>query len=175
MSSYIDGSLLANEQVIFRTELHWVVYLPGIIFVCLGGLMALINPFILAFLAEALPVTPEKPLAGLAFAIVLVGVLMLLSAYVQQHTTELGVTNKRVLAKFGWISRTTFELFLGKVEGANIEQTIWGRLLGYGSIHVKGTGGGISPIDNIREPRKFQKILLEQISRNQDAQHGQND
>lgn len=52
---------------------------------------------------------------------------------------------------------------LVKVEGANIDQTILGRLLGFGTVMVKGTGGGISPIDHVANPYRFHTYLMEAI------------
>ena len=72
-----------------------------------------------------------------------------------------------MIAKAGFISRSTFEVMLNRVEGANIDQTVWGRVLGFGSIYVHGTGGGITPIDHIADPLNFKKQLMTWVEKNQ--------
>ena len=66
---------------------------------------------------------------------------------------------------YHFVDRATFELMIARVEGANIDQTILGRMLGFGTILVKGTGGGISPIDHIAAPYKFHNYLLKVLER----------
>jgi hypothetical protein len=103
----------------------------------------------------------DKSVSYIALGIIAIGTLHLLYGFVRQISTELVVTNQRVIAKYGLISVTTYELMLSKVEGANIEQSVTGRLLGYGTVMVKGTGGGISPIDHVANPYKFHHFLMQ--------------
>ena len=95
-----------------------------------------------------------------AFAVILVGIFLLLGAYIRQTATELAVTNRRLIAKYGFISRSTYEILTSRITGANFDQTITGRLLGYGTIFVHGAGGEISPFDNIDQPNLFYKALV---------------
>jgi uncharacterized membrane protein YdbT with pleckstrin-like domain len=166
MGRYIDTVLLKDERVIFGTCLHWIVYVHGLVTTIIGGLVAHFGDAVLRIMfGDSGAEQFGRPVSVIAAVIVGMGCLFLLMAYITQISTELAVTNRRVIAKTGFISRTTFELFLNKVEGANIDQTIMGRLLGYGSILVKGTGGGISPIHNVVDPGDFQRSLLREIER----------
>ncbi|WP_221796542.1 PH domain-containing protein [Oceanobacter mangrovi] len=56
--------------------------------------------------------------------------------------TEQGVTNKRVIRKSGIISRKTDEMKLGAIEAIEINQGIWGRILGFGTLTISGRGDG---------------------------------
>ncbi len=78
-----------------------------------------------------------------------------LSPLVQYLTSEFAVTNKRVLVKVGFISRHTLELLLSKVETVGVDQSILGRILGYGTIVVIGTGGTREPFRAITDPLEF--------------------
>ena len=60
----------------------------------------------------------------------------------RRWTTELSVTNHRVIYKRGFIRRHTVEMNMDKVETVNVDQSILGRIAGYGTIHVLGTGQG---------------------------------
>jgi uncharacterized membrane protein YdbT with pleckstrin-like domain len=58
-----------------------------------------------------------------------------------------------VIYKRGFIKRYTAEMNMDKVESVDVNQSIMGRLLGYGSIEIRGTGGqGIKQLDRIADP-----------------------
>ncbi len=82
--------------------------------------------------------------------------------YIKLRTNEFVITNKRIVIKKGWFSRSTFEINLNKIETVNVDQSIWGRIFGFGTITIVGTGGTHEIFDSIRKPlefrRKFQEI-----------------
>jgi len=86
-----------------------------------------------------------------------------LVAFVNRQSTELAVTSKRIIAKFGFIRRYTFELNHGKVESIHVEQGVIDRILGVGTLHINGTGGGITPIPKISDPLGFRRKAMEAI------------
>ncbi len=90
-----------------------------------------------------------------------IGLLLWLKAYIQYKTTELGITDKKVIAKFGFIRRDTIELLLPKVESIQVKQTILGRMLNYGSIVISGAGNPQAPIPGIDAPMRFRKSFME--------------
>ncbi|HVY12977.1 MAG TPA: PH domain-containing protein, partial [Alphaproteobacteria bacterium] len=159
--SYVESVLLPDERLEYAGSIHWVIFVPGLAS-CIGGaFMCLLTP---DFLNQILPLGLMREMHNYILytgaALVGGGVLMLGHAYVRLISTELAITNRRVIAKGGFISRVTFEIMLGRVEGANIDQTAWGRLLGFGSIYVHGTGGGITPIDHVAQPMRFKQALM---------------
>jgi uncharacterized membrane protein YdbT with pleckstrin-like domain len=83
----------------------------------------------------------------------------LIFPFIRRATTELGVTNKRVIAKFGLISRRTIEQRVQKIESVRIEQGIWGRICDFGTILVHGTGGAITPIALVSDPFAFKRAI----------------
>lgn len=74
---------------------------------------------------------------------------------------EFAITNKRVIIKTGIISRETLEMNLSKIETVNVDQSIPGRIFGFGSITVVGTGGTRKIFENIRKPIEFRKKFQE--------------
>jgi len=74
---------------------------------------------------------------------------------------EFVITNKRVVIKLGFISRKTLELNLSKVESVGVNQSILGRLLGYGTIVIIGTGGTRESFRRIAQPLQFRKKFQE--------------
>jgi uncharacterized membrane protein YdbT with pleckstrin-like domain len=141
--------------------LHWVV-LSRAIFVdavfTLGGL----GLFVFALRTETSH--QEAQMASIAGAALLViGNLVLAMAAVRRNATEMAVTNKRVIIKVGYLTKRTIELFLSKVESVEVEQTLGGRMFGYGSITVRGTGGTNEPFNHVADPLEFRRQVQLQI------------
>lgn len=97
---------------------------------------------------------------GILTVVIVVGVFILIWVYVKRRTTELAITNKRVIAKKGFIQRDTIEMFLSKVESAHVEQTVPGRVLDYGTVILSGTGVMNSRFENISAPLEFRKQFM---------------
>jgi uncharacterized membrane protein YdbT with pleckstrin-like domain len=83
---------------------------------------------------------------------------------IEYWTSEFAVTTKRVIMKVGWLSRRVLELNLHKIESVNVDQPLLGRLLGYGTITVIGTGGTRETFHRIASPLVFRKAFQEQES-----------
>jgi uncharacterized membrane protein YdbT with pleckstrin-like domain len=81
--------------------------------------------------------------------------------YLISKFSEFGITNKRLIIKTGIFSRKTLELNLSKIESVNVNQSILGRILGYGSIGVIGTGGTKEYFISIKNPLEFRRKFQE--------------
>lgn len=146
--SYIDETLLPDEHVVYRTALHWIIFLRPV-FVILVGLGLLI-----AF--------RTVPLVGAP--ILLLGVLLLFAPLVAYWSTEFGVTNKRMIVKVGFIRRRTLELLLRQVEALSVDQSLSGRMLDYGTITLSGTGGVREVFHRVREPLELRRRIQGQVA-----------
>ena len=89
------------------------------------------------------------------------GLIFLAVAFVKYKTTELAITTRRVIAKFGFISRRTVELNINKVESIQVDQSVMGRILGYGTLVISGGGIPQAPIPGISNPIAFRKAFIE--------------
>ena len=168
MASYVEKVLLPDERIIYAATLHWVMYLQGLIMTGFAGVVAFLSQSVLAILfGERMGAQFSKPVCIIAGIIVLVGIMLLLGAYVRQTSTEIVITNKRLIAKYGFVSRATFEILANRITGANFDQTVFGRMLGYGTILVHGAGGEISPIDQVENPQLFYRALVSVLEKNQ--------
>jgi len=81
--------------------------------------------------------------------------------FIQQATSEFAITTKRVIIKVGLISRRTLEMNLSKIETVNVDQSILGRILNYGSITIIGTGGTREVFGDISNPMQFRRAFQE--------------
>jgi len=94
-----------------------------------------------------------------------IGLIFLVWVYVIYRTTEIAITNKRIIAKFGFISRSTIEINLPKVESVQVDQGVMGRMLDYGTIIVAGAGTPNLSIPGAAEPLEFRKHFMEATDR----------
>jgi uncharacterized membrane protein YdbT with pleckstrin-like domain len=143
MASYVDSVLMKGEEVIHRGKVSMLSFLPAFVG---GGLLLLVGIS-----------TPSG--TGFGGIYLLLGALWIGVALLRRLTTELAVTNKRLIAKAGLISRNTVELNLSKVESVRVSQSILGRILGYGSIVVGGTGSTHAPVRFISHPMAFKQAV----------------
>lgn len=86
---------------------------------------------------------------------------LFIAPLIDRYTDEFTITNKRVVIKTGLFSRKTVELNLTKIESVNVDQTIMGRIFGFGSITIIGIGGTREVFVNIRKPLEFRKRFQE--------------
>jgi uncharacterized membrane protein YdbT with pleckstrin-like domain len=80
---------------------------------------------------------------------------------IKQKTSEFVITNKRIIIKTGFIARKTLEMNLSKIESVNVDQGILGRILGYGTITIIGTGGTRESFPDISRPLLFRRKFQE--------------
>lgn len=102
---------------------------------------------------------------GIVLLIAVIGIGFLIAAWVRMKSTEIAITNKRIIAKFGFVRRDTVEIGLDKVEALRVEQTMWGRFLNYGTILISGVGSTIDPIRDIADPLVFRRKFMEATDR----------
>ncbi|MBI2276319.1 MAG: PH domain-containing protein [Dechloromonas sp.] len=90
-----------------------------------------------------------------------IGLIFLAMAYIRYKTTELAITTRRVIVKFGFIRRNTVEINIGKVESIQVEQEVLGRIFNFGTLIISGAGTPQAPIPGISKPMLFRKAFIE--------------
>ena len=86
---------------------------------------------------------------------------LFIAPMLDKYTDQFAITNKRVVIKTGLINRKTVELNLSKIESVNVDQTVMGRIFGFGNITIIGIGGTREAFVNIRKPLEFRKRFQE--------------
>ena len=104
-------------------------------------------------------------LLGIVLLVVVVGVFFLAAAWIKVRSTEIAITNRRVIAKFGFIKRDTVEINLDKVEALRVEQGFLGRMLNFGTILISGAGTSVAPLKDIADPLVFRRKFMEATNR----------
>jgi hypothetical protein len=167
--SYVQRSLVPGETLLYETRHHWLVLIgPLVLSIVLVALAA-------GLVTEAVEGTGGKGLVANASQIELramdLGAVVLMVAAVgvfgygiaRRNATEMAVTNRRVLIKTGMGSRRTLDLMLTRVESIGVEETFAGRMFGFGSVVVRGTGGTPESFVMIAHPQEFRRSVQEQI------------
>lgn len=139
--SYTKRNLLSGEAVRYQASLHWIIFVPTIFCLVLG------------FVFEE---------AGLSWIFVLVGIISFSKALLRKLGSEFVLTNKRVVLRQGIISRKTVEILLARCEGISVDQSILGRILGFGTLVVT-TGGATSRFSLVKSPVTFRNRVNEEI------------
>jgi uncharacterized membrane protein YdbT with pleckstrin-like domain len=135
VASYVDSVLISGESVLHRGHVSLWPHAWKLVL----GIVLL-------------------PLFGL-------GLVFLAWVWILYKTTEIAITNKRIIAKFGFISRSTIEINLPKVESVQVDQGVLGRMLDYGTIIVAGAGTPNLSIPGAADPLEFRKHFMEATDR----------
>jgi len=100
-------------------------------------------------------------LLGIVTLVVVIGLIFLAIAWIRIRSTEVAITNRRIIAKFGFITRHTVEINLDKVESLRVEQGFWGRILNFGTVFISGAGSAVAPLPDIADPLVFRRKFTE--------------
>lgn len=131
MKSYVEGALVKDEKIVHLGHISLWSLWPLIAL----GLVLL-------------------PVFGL-------GLIFLIMAYVRYKTTELAITTRRVIVKFGFIRRRTVEININKVESIQVDQEILGRMFNFGTLVISGAGNPQAPVAGISSPMDFRRAFIE--------------
>ncbi|REF86129.1 PH (Pleckstrin Homology) domain-containing protein [Methylovirgula ligni] len=143
--SYLTQILQPDEKVLFDGHLHWIIYRRAILLLILAGLAA-----------AALRFTGDQnglkfAVLSLAFIFGALGLAVGFLTWLRSFSTEIAVTTTRVIYKTGFVRRHTVEMNMDKVESVDVDQSLAGRLLGYGSVRIRGTGASLEKLDHIAD------------------------
>ncbi|HEV2442005.1 MAG TPA: PH domain-containing protein [Steroidobacteraceae bacterium] len=162
--SYIEASLVPGETVVYQTRLHWIVMLRHIL---LGLLLLAGSGALLSYLLDQprLGLTREHLIEGGAAALLVCAIVAMVAGAVRRNATEMAVTTRRVVIKQGLMNRKTIEMLLNKIETIEVSEPMAGRMLGYGSITMIGTGGTSEPFHRIAHPLQFRSAVQQQLEK----------
>jgi uncharacterized membrane protein YdbT with pleckstrin-like domain len=155
--AYIDSLLQPGETLLARSRPHWIILLaPSAELIV--ALVVAIATFV---------VFPHGQLAlvgyGIAAILGIGSLLHLIARALTRSTTEYGVTNFRVVQKRGIVSLHTIEMNLDKVESVDVDQTLLGRMFGFGTVAIHGVGSRWDPIVGIEDPLDFRSAITTHI------------
>jgi len=151
--AYYTKVLQPDEKVLVVGRLHWSIYLRGLIVLAIAaGLL---------FYADRLANPDWQRYARWAGGgIGALGILLLLGAWIRRQATEIVVTDRRVIFKRGLLARHTVEMNVSKIETVDVEQGLGGRIWGYGTVMIRGTGAGFEPLIGVGSPLRIRNAIV---------------
>jgi len=159
-AGYIPDNLMPGERLVRVARVHPLVPLPPAVIAGIGAFFGVIG------FAIGLPA-----LGVIGVLVALIAGLVALAWWVEQKTTEFGCTDRRIVIKSGLLTTSVREMPLAKVETLRIERSLFGKLLGYGTLVFKGSGGTRRTCRCIEEPSEFYRQVQEQVARAQGTQN----
>jgi uncharacterized membrane protein YdbT with pleckstrin-like domain len=149
--SYLDDHLLDDEHIVYRARIHWTLFASSLVVVVAGIALAIILGLY------------EPGYWYLGAALAGIGLLIAIPPAISYISSEFAVTNKRVLSKTGFIQRESDETLLSKVEAVSVDQGIIGRMLGFGTVRITGSGGTEDSFPRIAQPLEFRRQVQSQV------------
>jgi uncharacterized membrane protein YdbT with pleckstrin-like domain len=166
--SYLQSILRKDEQVYLVAKQHWMQFWPAILTFALALFSTITIPFITESFGYMNYVSDDNVLSNLiydrviwVFPIVLfiltVGIFLI--ALIHYLTVELAVTDTRVVLKKGFISRSTVEQQIDRVDSVSIHQGLFGRVFDYGTVRILGSGSSLVAVNWVNLPLKFRHAV----------------
>jgi uncharacterized membrane protein YdbT with pleckstrin-like domain len=148
---YHNKVLQSGESVKFVGKLHWIIYKRAIFFLILS-----------LVLFSAIEITEDYKMVILTATGIttLLAITSFLRSWFVRATTEIVVTDRRIIHKTGWLARHTEEMNMTKVETVDVRQNMIGRILDYGAVLIKGIGGSWEPILYVASPLGLRNAIL---------------
>jgi uncharacterized membrane protein YdbT with pleckstrin-like domain len=177
----LEDSLPPGETLIFVCRWHWsryaapfiamivCLFLAGIALALSGVIASSVNDLFASDdsthqIAEG--VASQRQVVSIIGLVVIVTPLLSVIWYAVlknlDRFDEMIVTTKQVLERKGRFTSITKSLTLFRVEYVQVEQTFFGRLLGFGHVYVK-SGGGQTELDwgpNLSDPVGFRTAVV---------------
>jgi hypothetical protein len=157
-----------SEKILYRADIHGFGYLIGLFFIGISIYFLLFNLEGLKIYVDKVYFLQDKFVTLGLQTVLGLGVFILLHTLFQQFTTTLMITSERIIARFGLISIRQIEIKLAQFENLEIKQSLLGKILGFGTLKIRGTRGkGVGGIkinvSNVTSPKQFEKRLMRLI------------
>jgi uncharacterized membrane protein YdbT with pleckstrin-like domain len=161
--SYVEKHLIPGETIQYQTKLHWIVMvrhalIAAVLLLFGGGLL------FSAWSSRKGSDSSQAALRLVGFSCVGAAGGLFAFGIMRRSATEMAVTNKRVIVKTGLTERRTTEILLSRIESVVVDEPAMGRVLGYGTVIVRGTGGTPEIFEKIQHPLKLREQVQSQIA-----------
>lgn len=157
---YLEENLINGESVKYQGRQHWIVLfwpaVTAIVFAVPGAVMVYQGA-----------VAKQPNMVWLAYAgLAMLGIaaVFLIRGIWRRNAIEFAVTNKRIIVRQGLLERKTQEILLHKIESIGVDQGLTGRMLNYGTVTVRGTGGTFEPFPYVQRALELRRQVQEQIA-----------
>jgi hypothetical protein len=168
---YLEKSLLSGEKAVHTVRPHWMVFVFPVIASLAFGSWGFAY-----FLASRSLISRRDgsghsyaQMAGFSLAI---AAACLAYGFIRRVSRALTITNRRVMAQKGIWTRKTFEVPLSWLATVTVEESLLGRILGYGTIHLRGSGGAVEGFPQMSGAVRFRTLVQQEWNRSREAATG---
>lgn len=177
---YVQQSLGPNEELIYVGHYHWMHDVKAAFNIVWGALMAVMiiwGGILIYQKTGKFPagISFEEGVQHLhigfkiaAFAAFVMGLLSFSRMIVDKNTTEMAITNLRVVYKRGMVARHVGEIAVDRIEGVVVLQSLMGRMFDYGRLAIRGMGVGEVVLPPISGPIAFRQAIQQARAFNDD-------
>jgi hypothetical protein len=163
--AYADGLLSTGERIVHREKQHWWVFVWGARYTILAVVLAAILGWFAANMSQdGISGTARTVLSIIVAVLFFGGLAVLVWTTLRYLNQEYVLTNRRVIQVEGVINKRAVDSSLEKINDAQLDQSVWGRLLNYGHLDIltASTESELDDYDMIRDPKGFKKVMLTQ-------------
>ena len=144
-------NLSSKERILYETHLHWILFFEAASYIAIAVMISLV--------AYKYGGTWEKFIHYLSLPFWLYGGVKIFLEWMQHSSADFIVTSNRVIIKVGVLNRSSLSMPLTKIESIEIDQTLFGQMMGFGTIHITGTGTAASKFEYITAPGTFRQKI----------------
>jgi uncharacterized membrane protein YdbT with pleckstrin-like domain len=143
---YIEDNLSVGEKVVYRANVSAAVLIITVIF--------------FAFIIWL----SSKVSTMMVTLMTILTIIVILRVLIAMFTTEIALTDRRIIGKRGVLQQHSIEMLLKKVESISVKRTLLGLIFGYGTVTIIGSGGTKESFPSIDKPMEFRKRVNDQIA-----------
>ena len=135
----------SGERVLREARMSWWALWPRVFLGLLGLLLA----------AWGLLKQDHGGYAVAAFGAVM-ALWFIGGAMVRRGAMQVRLTDRYLVLRTGLVSRHTSTVMLNRVESLDVDQSLWQRMCGYGTLTIRGTGSEDLRLAGLTDPVGFQ-------------------
>lgn len=158
---YVENNLLPGEYVQHYGKTTFLYVLPSILGVLLFFILGLLSESFSEMFYDNWSITiPSSYFQLFFYTITGVFFIMYIVRMITYMTSEIVITNRRIVAKRGFISINVSDIDLDKCVGVSFHQSFWGRLFGFGSVEVSSSGRKSQRFKALARPYDFRNLVF---------------
>lgn len=170
---YVQESVGPDEELIHVGQFNIMYTVQAVLMILIGVLGSLIVVLAASLVLKTVGKLPQglgfmdgilylHPYVRMgAFGVLCVGLMSYAQMMVRKATTEIAITDVRIIHKRGVIARQVGEISIDRIEGVTVLQSVLGRMFNYGRIAVRGMGVGQIVLPAIEDPVGFRQAVEE--------------
>lgn len=174
---YVQQSLGPDEELIHVGKFHWMYTISAFMSIFWGLIGAILVMVVAYYAYDYMGKLPRNAdflkaihiihpgIRAFSFLVFVLGLVKFAQMMVTKVTTEIAITNTRLVYKRGLVARHVGEISIDRIEGVNVLQPVFGRIFNYGRVMVRGMGVGEVVLPPVEDPISFRRAIEEAKTR----------